>query len=80
MIMRVTQAIEDFFRGARLIVGGLLAVGIVLLSGILLVSGVLFAFTYNAPAYIGTALVLVTVLIGVPVALLRIGRYARRLG
>ena len=78
--MRVIQAIEDFFRGARLIVGSLLAVGIVLLSGILLVSGFLFALTYNAPAYIGTALVLVVILIGLPIVLLRIGRYARRLG
>lgn len=36
--MRAIQAIEEFFRGARLIGGNLLAIGIVLLAGLFLVT------------------------------------------
>jgi cytochrome b subunit of formate dehydrogenase len=75
--MRVTQAIEDFFRGVRLIAGSLLAVGIVLLAGLLLVTGVLMAYTYDAPGYIWITLKLVAVLVAIPMILLYIGRQFR---
>lgn len=75
--MRATEAIEDFFRGVRLIVGSLLAVGIVLLAGLFLVTGVLMAYTYDAPGYIWLTLKIVVVVVGIPTALLVVGRRLR---
>jgi predicted ferric reductase len=75
--MKSTEAIEDFFRGVRLIAGSLLAVGIVLLAGLFLVTGVLMAYTYDAPGYIWITFKLVGVLIAVPTILLYIGRRFR---
>jgi hypothetical protein len=75
--MRATEAIEDFFRGVRLIVGSLLAVGIILLAGLFLVTGVLMAYTYDAPGYIWLTLRIVVVVVGVPTILLIIGRRFR---
>lgn len=75
--MRATQAIEDFFRGVRLITGSLLAIGIVLLAGLLLVTGALMAYIYDAPGYIGLTLKLVGVLVAIPMILLYIGRRFR---
>jgi len=75
--VRATEAIEDFFRGVRLIVGSLLAVGIVLLAGLFLVTGVLMAYTYDAPGYIWLTLKIVVVVVGIPTALLVVGRRLR---
>lgn len=75
--MRATEAIEDFFRGVRLIAGSLLAVGIVLLAGLFLVTGVLMAYTYDAPGYIWLTLKIVVVVVGIPTALLVVGRRLR---
>jgi hypothetical protein len=75
--MRATEAIEDFFRGVRLIAGSLLAVGIALLAGLFLVTGVLMAYTYDAPGYIWLTLKIVVVVVGVPTILLVIGRRFR---
>jgi hypothetical protein len=78
--MRAVEAIEDFFRGVRLIAGSLLAVGIILLAGLYLVTGVLMAYTYDSPGYLAVTLVSVAVMLGIPVLLLYLGRRFRDSG
>lgn len=78
--MRATEAIEDFFRGVRLIAGSLLAIGVVVLAGLFLVTGVLMAEAYDAPGYIWLTLKITMVIVGIPIILLFVGRKFRSSG